>query len=338
MVQPFGAAPGELPPIVDTGRAMVIASGRPDDPAAVDAPARITITQGEDMGRPGTLVVNIPDPAGVIERLAEVEHNRSDNRVRRCDAPRDPGDAMAGTALEERVVRSAEALLAEQQYVSAVDVLVRLGWLAPAHVDHWRQGRADCLERMVQANLAKTSKAMAHLRRWAARRGLVARETAYVARSRDRRPLRFSISGRTSIERAYRTHWVSPELSAAKRDRLVERASKPPDLVVVAPLKEWTCTSCSGTGDLLLMQDPGPVCMDCAGLGHLVFLPAGDTGLTRRAHKASELSAVVVRFSRARKRYERQGLLVEQDARDAAGGPSAEGRRSVQGADAAAAD
>jgi hypothetical protein len=46
-------------------------------------------------------------------------------------------------------------------------------------------------------------------------------------------------------------------------------------------------------------------------MDHLVFLPAGDPGLTRRAHRVSELSAVVVRFSRSRKRYERQGLLVE---------------------------
>jgi hypothetical protein len=36
--------------------------------------------------------------------------------------------------------------------------------------------------------------------------------------------------------------------------------------------------------------------------------------LTRRARKHSALSAVVVRFSRARKRYERQGVLVEESA------------------------
>src|SRR5207245_2005211 len=36
--------------------------------------------------------------------------------------------------------------------------------------------------------------------------------------------------------------------------------------------------------------------------------------LTRRATKHSALSAVVVRFSRARGRYERQGILVEESA------------------------
>jgi hypothetical protein len=71
--------------------------------------------------------------------------------------------------------------------------------------------------------------------------------------------------------------------------------------------------------DLLIMEDAGPVCMKCAQMDHLVFLPSGDPGLTRRVRKASTLSAVVGRWSRARRRYERQGLLVEPAALDAAG-------------------
>jgi hypothetical protein len=46
----------------------------------------------------------------------------------------------------------------------------------------------------------------------------------------------------------------------------------------------------------------------------LIFLPSGDAALTRRARKYSTLAAVVLRWSRARKRYERQGLLVEAEA------------------------
>ncbi len=62
------------------------------------------------------------------------------------------------------------------------------------------------------------------------------------------------------------------------------------------------------------MEDDAPLCLTCADVDHLVFLPAGDAALTRRARKGSGLSAVVVRFSRARKRYERQGILVEEHA------------------------
>jgi hypothetical protein len=85
-------------------------------------------------------------------------------------------------------------------------------------------------------------------------------------------------------------------------------------LVVIQPVKDWTCAECGGTGDLLRMDDVGPLCLPCADLGHLAFLPAGDAALTRRAAKASGLTAVVVRWSRARKRYERQGVLVEEQA------------------------
>lgn len=216
--------------------------------------------------------------------------------------------------LEERVVRAAEAALADRKFVSAIDVLEGLGWLPRVRVDEWRQGRVDSLERVVNVNLRKLSDAMRLVRRWARRRGLVPSETAYVARTRDRRVLRFSISGAPEIERAYRTHWVSPELSEPKREQLAERQSRAPELVVFSPLKDWTCTTCGGTGGLLLMERPGPLCLECADLDHLVFLPSGDAALTRRARKASRLSAVVVRFSRSRKRYERQGILIEEAA------------------------
>ncbi|MCP4547310.1 MAG: DUF2293 domain-containing protein [bacterium] len=47
-------------------------------------------------------------------------------------------------------------------------------------------------------------------------------------------------------------------------------------------------------------------------------MPAGDAALTRRARKHSTLVAVVLKWSRARKRYERQGLLLETEAWDRA--------------------
>jgi hypothetical protein len=85
-------------------------------------------------------------------------------------------------------------------------------------------------------------------------------------------------------------------------------------MLVIQPIREWICCECGGTGDLLRMEDAGPLCLSCSDLDHLVFLASGDAALTRRAAKASSLSAVVVRWSRSRKRYERQGILVEEAA------------------------
>lgn len=145
------------------------------------------------------------------------------------------------------MARAAQAALARQRFVSAIDVLLGLGWLAPSHVDQWRQGRVDSLEQVVQANLSKITAVMAALRRWARDRGLNPSETDYVARTRDRRRLRFSVTGEDAIERAYRTHWVSPELS----ERAVARQSRRPDLVVIMPVNDWSCASCGGSGDLM---------------------------------------------------------------------------------------
>jgi hypothetical protein len=216
--------------------------------------------------------------------------------------------------LERRVVDAAEAALTRNESVSPLEVLTGIGWLPWSLVEDWRSGRVDCLEQLLSVHPDKLAAALEHLRGWAADKELKPNEVAYMAATRDQRPLRFTADGDQATERAWRTHWTRPELPEATRERLARRHSKAPDLVVIEPLNEWTCTGCGGSGWLLFMEGPGPLCMDCADMGHLVFLPAGDAALSRRARKASRLSAVVVRFSRARKRYERQGILVEEAA------------------------
>jgi hypothetical protein len=179
-------------------------------------------------------------------------------------------------------------------------------------VERWRWGQIDCLERAVQTSLPRISEAMKLLRSWATETHLSASPTRYVARTPHRQTLRFSRSGDLAVEALYRTHWISPELSEKKRERLTEKAGRAPDLVVIRPLnREWTCYRCGGTGDLLMMENSGPACLGCVGLDDLEFLPAGDALLSRRVKAKSTRCAVVVRFSRSRHRYERQGLLVE---------------------------
>jgi len=92
------------------------------------------------------------------------------------------------------------------------------------------------------------------------------------------------------------------------------QAERSSGMLVIQPIRDWTCCECGATGDLLRMEDAGPLCLHCSDLDHLVFLPSGDAALTRRVAKACSLSAVVVRWSRSRRRYERQGILVEEAA------------------------
>ena len=221
-------------------------------------------------------------------------------------------------ALEQRVVRAAEAALAGHQHVTAIDVLTGMRLLEPAHVEAWRKGRIDFLERVVQGNLSKIFSAMAAFRRWAQAKGLQPSETSYVCRTRSGiRDLQFSKSGDPSIEKFYRTHFVSPELSERKRQKLKERLEKPPQRVVFQILRHARCSECGAElphDSLLSMEAGEPLCLACARLDDLEYLPAGDAALTRRAAHYSVSTAVVVRFSKSRGRYELQGILVEEAA------------------------
>ena len=81
---------------------------------------------------------------------------------------------------------------------------------------------------------------------------------------------------------------------------------KSADLKVFISTRDSTCDECDETlgrrAWITLVQDKGALCLACADLEHLLFLPAGDAALTRRARKHSTLSAVVLKWSRARRR------------------------------------
>ena len=101
-------------------------------------------------------------------------------------------------------------------------------------------------------------------------------------------------------------------------------AAKPEkeEIKVFISHRDSTCGECSESlgraAWITLAGEKGALCLSCADLDHLVFLPSGDAALTRRARKHSVLSAVVLKWSRARRQYERQGLLVEERALDLA--------------------
>ncbi len=231
---------------------------------------------------------------------------------------RTPEDRRPARDLRTRVVQAAEAALADHSYVSALDVLRGMRLLEQSHIDAWRRGQVDFLEQTIQSNLHKISSSMAMFREWARQKGLRPSETRYVRHTRGGTvDLRFSKSGEPEIEKGYRTHFVSPALSEEKQKRPQEKVDQAPEPVVFQVLRDSRCSECGAEiekDDFLLMEAGQPLCLPCAGLGDLEFLPSGDTALTRRATEYSSQKAIVVRFSRARKHYERQGILVEAAA------------------------
>jgi hypothetical protein len=89
------------------------------------------------------------------------------------------------------------------------------------------------------------------------------------------------------------------------------------EIVVFMVRRETRCAECGQDlwrGSLLRVEGEKALCLACADLDHLDFLPRGDAAITRRATRYSQLKAVVVEWSRTRKRYERQGILAEPAA------------------------
>lgn len=220
--------------------------------------------------------------------------------------------------LSKKVISIASQVLHDKRYVSSIDILLGLSYLSPSILEDWRRGRFPYLEQRLQVNLNKLSFAMKCVRQWAQAQALLPRETAYVQKACSRTiHLRFSKSGNETIEKHYRTHYISPILTEQKQQHLIDKIEKSKEPIVYIIVSESQCSKCNKVllkGSFLMMDENNPYCMACTTCKDLVFLPTGDALLTRRAKKYANQSVVVVKFSRTRKRYERQGLLVTEDA------------------------
>jgi hypothetical protein len=213
---------------------------------------------------------------------------------------------------------AAENALAANGYVCPVDLLVWMGLLHDANVRNWRNGYYQVLEEAIQGSPDKVRRAMSLLKEWAKSRGLTPMEARYVRTIREgEQELRFSETKYPDLEKAFHVHYVSPSLSTRWQENLKQKLNKAPERVVFFNLQDSTCSECGvelESGGFLAMENEQPLCLACAKLDNLEFLEAGDTALTRRASKYSDMRAVVVQFSRSRKRYERQGILVTAKA------------------------
>ena len=84
------------------------------------------------------------------------------------------------------------------------------------------------------------------------------------------------------------------------------------ELLVFHVRRDTRCGECQTElehGSLLYLDGERALCLTCADLDRLDYLPRGDAALTRRARAHSPLQAVVLEWSRSRKRYERQGVV-----------------------------
>ena len=206
------------------------------------------------------------------------------------------------SVIDTSVAAIADAALAEQQFVTATDVLVGLDMLMGDKVSLWRMGLISSLDRCLRADVAEAVGALTALRNWAQDRSLLAWETSSAG-------LRFTADRDLETEQIFWTRWAPKELPVP---------DPPPHGWVNPRVREaehaFDCGTCDRSRDFLLSDRRGGICLECTGLGHLVFLPSGDSALTRHTRTASRTSAEV--FRQVRRRYpgvrdERQGILTE---------------------------
>lgn len=113
--------------------------------------------------------------------------------------------------LYSSITRAVAAILAGGNVVAPVDVIVRIGWLAPDDLEAWRFGRVPYLERAIRCNLTRLSRFLRVLGFHCHELNLTASQTAYMKWGKGRRtPLRFTKTGDAAVERVYARHFVWP--------------------------------------------------------------------------------------------------------------------------------
>ena len=219
--------------------------------------------------------------------------------------------------IEERVINATLIALVQNNYVSLMEVFIRIGFLQLAQVNLWKTCQIPYLELGINVGKDKIKQTKVAFTDFITKQNLISQEIKAWSITRHHRELQFSKDGSFEVEHMYRLHYLNNKLAVNKQQNILAKLIKLPELVVFQISKDSQCSVCQqelSKSSLLFMEIGKPLCLKCAGLDHLSFLSSGDASVTLKAKQYSSLVAMVVKFSSTRKRYERQGILIEQTA------------------------
>jgi len=116
---------------------------------------------------------------------------------------------MNRTELKKKIKLFAIELLKEKEYVSSIDLLLKLNYLAQSDHEKWRFGEIEFLEKACTANLSKLNFIGNNLKAISKELNLKESSTAYMKFGKgSKMKLRFSKSNDENIEKRYSTHYV----------------------------------------------------------------------------------------------------------------------------------
>lgn len=224
-------------------------------------------------------------------------------------------------SIRERARKAADLVLANDKSIGPIELIVQMGFLHFSHVEQWRQKnpRFDSLEPHIQCGEKKLNQTYSEFLSWAKEKNLEPFTAQYQSASRNgTAELKVTNDGDAEREAFFRTHFRRSDLTEKQKERIEKKKNKAPDLIVFQLVGDpFTCRECEmqvEVNEMFFLEQKQPICLYCADLDHLEFLPSGDATLTRRSRKHSPLSAIVKRFNRRRKKYQRQGILVTPQA------------------------
>ena len=219
--------------------------------------------------------------------------------------------------LEERVTAACERILAERGQVSTLEMLLGIQFIHHGHINQWKMSLIPYLEKATLTNHENWGLALAAFHRWGESRGLRRVLAEYRMKNRTgEQYLRFTDTCDKVVEDLYRVAYATHGPPPPTRERRVEPT-------VWEVMRDSECGGCGEMvypGAYIFRDKIRALCLPCAKLDQLAFLPSGDAGLTRlskqRTIEASAPYAVVMRFNQGRSHYQRVGILVREKILD----------------------
>lgn len=219
------------------------------------------------------------------------------------------------------MIDAAEMVLKREGAVGLIELYVQLRFLDRVHVEHWRRSQPgfQILEQRIECGAKKLADTERIFRQWAQDKKLESTRAVYEGSSRDGgRELQILRDDNSKRDQFLRTRYQRSDHSDARKKQIDRKLNKMPDLLVhvITDKQGKTCAECElgmPEGEWMFQENGQPLCLSCADLDHLEFLPSGDATLSRRTKKYSGLSAIVMDFNRRRKRYQRLGLLATRE-------------------------
>jgi hypothetical protein len=217
--------------------------------------------------------------------------------------------------LNIRVPHAAKNALDIKGYVSPIELLLQMNLLKQQHLHAWEKGLYSSLYPSIQGSPKKLANTFRIFTDWAAENKLIPFDASLRTSARDQsRELQVSVDGNPETEKLFRRYYAPAGITPRKLENLKKKLNKPPDLIVfIMKTDSAACCECGAKlsrGNMIFQDRHDILCLQCADLDHLEFLPGGNAAMSRRSKKYSPLSAIVVKFNRRSRRYERRGILV----------------------------